>query len=225
MTDTADLLTLLQHGDSQFPSGGFAFSWGLEGLQVDGLIARSDLASFLEGQFQMRWSNFDRVLIAEAHRLAADQDALLVLDDWIDATIPAAAARQGSKRAGQALLGVHARLGTTHAAAFRDRLRQGAGHGHAPVVQGLVLAGVGLDLPRAIAAAAHTTAVAICTAAIRLGLASHIDAQRALASLRPTLAAIIDLPLPRPDEIAAFTPASEIAMMRQAGQNLRLFSN
>ena len=32
------LLAALQLGDSAFPSGSFAFSWGLEGLVADGLV-------------------------------------------------------------------------------------------------------------------------------------------------------------------------------------------
>ena len=76
MADVFGLLAALQHGDSQFPSGGFAFSWGLEGLLADGLMAREDLAGFIEGQFCHRWGGFERVVIAQAHGLAGD------LLDW-----------------------------------------------------------------------------------------------------------------------------------------------
>jgi urease accessory protein len=60
---------------------------------------------------------------------------------------------------------------------------------------------------------------------VRLGLASHLDAQAALARLRPVIAEILAGPLPSRNEITAFTPAAEIAMMRHAAQDLRLFSN
>ena len=41
LPDAAMLLRALQYGDSAFPSGGFAFSWGLEGLAADGLVANA----------------------------------------------------------------------------------------------------------------------------------------------------------------------------------------
>ena len=225
MGDVADLLTVLQHGDSQFPSGTFAFSWGMEGLLQAGLLARDDLADFIEGQFRQRWCSFERVLIAEAHRLAADLPALAALDDLVDAATVTAAARTGSVRSGNALLSVHVRLATPHAAAFREMIQDGLAHGHATTVQGLAMAGVELDLPQSLTVAAHQTAAAFCTAAIRLGMASHLDAQRTLMRLRPVIAGLIQAPLPPLEEITGFTPASEIAMMRHAGQEFRLFSN
>jgi hypothetical protein len=36
------MLAALQFGDSAFPAGGFAFSWGLEGLLADGLLEDAD---------------------------------------------------------------------------------------------------------------------------------------------------------------------------------------
>ena len=50
------LLAALHLGDSAFPSGAFAFSWGLEGLAADGLVtAEADLALLLEDLFVNRW--------------------------------------------------------------------------------------------------------------------------------------------------------------------------
>ena len=225
MTDVAALLAALQHGDSQFPGGGFAFSWGLEGLVAEGMVGRRDLKRFVEGQFRQRWVSFERVVIALAHGSADDMGALIELDDRVDAATVAAPAREGSKRAGRALLGIHAKLDTSGASTFRAEVLAERAHGHAAVVQGLVLAGTGLPRDDALTVAAYVMAASFCTAAVRLGLASHLDGQKALGELRPVIAGLVAQPLPLLDGITSFAPAAEIAMMRHAEQDLRLFSN
>ena len=226
MSETTDiLLTALQFGDGQFPGGGFAFSWGLEALVADGKLARADFAAFVDGQLRYRWAPFDRILVAHAHVAASDMPRLLELDDLADALMTIDSARLGSRRAGAALLGTHVRLGTPGAAAFKACIEAGRAHGHLPLVQGVVLAGVGLDEAAALAVSAYTMAQALCTAAIRLGLIGHLDAQRALAVVRPRMAGLAAQDRPGLDVISTFVPVSDIAMLRHAGQVLRLFSN
>jgi urease accessory protein len=219
------LLTALQFGDGQFPGGGFAFSWGLETLVADGKLVRADFAAFLDGQLQYRWAPFDRILVAHAHAAANDLPRLVELDDLADALLTIDSARLGSRRAGAALLGTHVRLATRGAAALKAGVDAGGTHGHLAIVQGLVLAGVGLDEAGALAVSAYSVAQALCTAAIRLGLIGHLDAQRALASVRPLTAQFAAQRRPGLDEISTFVPVSDIAMLRHAGQAQRLFSN
>ncbi len=225
MTDPVPLLTALQFGDGQFPGGGFAFSWGLESLIADGALARAGFADFLDGQIRYRWSPFDRVIIAHAHAAAEMPGRLFDLDDLTDAFLTVEAVRIGSRRAGGALLGTHLRLGTPGAATLRDAIERHDAHGHLPVVQGAMLAGVGLDVVTTLAVSAYGTAQAFCTAAIRLGLIGHLDAQRALSALRPRVAALVAEPVQRLEDLHTVTPVADIAAMRHADQTQRLFSN
>ncbi|EKN00280.1 MULTISPECIES: urease accessory protein UreF [unclassified Acidocella] len=225
MSDALSLLRGLQFADGQFPSGGFAFSWGVESLAADGLLTRADWPSFLEGQMQLRWATQDRPLTAHAYLNANNQDALRNLDELTEALSLASAAREGSRRAGAALLSTHVRLGTPGAAAYRDRVNASEVPGHLPVVMGIVLAGAGLDLPTALAVSAHSSAQALGSAAVRLGLIGALDAQMALQKLQPRLAEWVALPLPKLDEIGGFTPLADIAMMRHPTQPQQLFSN
>jgi len=219
------LLTALQFGDGQFPGGGFAFSWGLEALVADGKLARADFASFVEGQLRYRWATFDRILVAHAHAAASDMTRLTELDDLADALMTIDSARLGSRRAGAALLGTHVRLATPGAAALKAGIEAGHVHGHLPIVQGVVFAGVGLDEAAALAVSAYTVAQALCAAGIRLGLIGHLDAQRALALARPLMARLAAQDRPDLDDISTFVPISDIAMLRHTDQAQRLFSN
>lgn len=226
MTDAAtSLLAALQFGDGQFPGGAFAFSWGVESLMADGHLARRDWFSFLLGQMEGRWASFDRPLIVHAHGAARDEPTLAELDHLAEALTLPASARAGSRRAGAALLGSHARLGTAAAASYRAKISAGSVPGHLPIVQGLVLAGVGLDHASALAVSAHSTAQSLGSAAIRLGLISAQDSQDALQALRPHLAGFLDAPIPVPEEIGSFAPLADIAMMRHPLQPQQLFAN
>jgi urease accessory protein len=225
MSVSLPLITALQHGDSQFPGGGFAFSWGLESLQADGLIERGDFKAFLHGQIVHRWASFERVFIAHAHRAADDEAALCGIDELQDAMLVGETARLSSIRAGGALLLAHAQLGTPGAEAWRARIRAATAQGHLATVQGLMLANVGLAEADALTVALYQTLAALCSAATRLSLISHLDGQRALTRLRPVMAAILAAPLPSLAAAAAFAPLTEMAMMRHSGQAGRLFAS
>jgi len=223
--DASLLLTALQFGDGQFPGGGFAFSWGLESLAADGKLSRPDFARFLAGQLQHRWATSDRIIIAHAHTAAGNLPQLLALDELTDALLTVEPLRTGSRRAGAALLGTHLRLGTPGAKVVKDAIDREEAAGHLAVVQGVTLAGVGLDGAAALAVSAYGMAQSFCTAAIRLGLISHLDAQRAVSGIRPFLGRLLAEPVPALEDIHSFTPIAEIAAMRHADQTQRLFSN
>lgn len=226
MTDRIGLLTALQHGDSFFPGGSVAFSWGLETLRADGLIrSPEDVRRFVLGQVRLRWATLDRPILMAAHRTADDLARVAEIDRFMDAVSLAREFREGSRRAGAALLGVHEKIGTAQAAAYRGRVRDGEAPGHLAAMQGLVWRGAGLSEAAAAAVSAHALAVGLFGAALRLGLIGHIDCQRGLALLRKVIDGLMDEPPPSWDEIYAYTPETDIAAMRHETESVRLFAN
>ncbi len=223
--DAADLLAVLQHGDSFFPSGTVAFSWGLETLRADGRIAApGDVHRFVEGQLRCRWAVSDRAVIAAAYDAGDDLDAIGRADRLVEAAALARELREGSRRAGAALLAVHAKLGTRNAKAYRARVQAGSLPGHLGAVQGLVWRGVGLDREAACAVSAHSLCVGLLGAALRLGVIGHVDGQLILSALRVTVAELLAEPAPPLEHIHAYAPAADIAIMRHEIQESRLFS-
>jgi len=224
--EVAAQLTLLQHGDSFFPSGAISFSWGLETLCAEGRVHDAEsVATFLESQLRHRWATFDRGALAAAYRVAPDPVAVGGIDRLLEAQTLAAELRSGSRRSGAALLAVHEKLGTPGVADYRGVVRSGAAPGHAAAVQGLVWRGVGLDLGAAEVLSAYTLAVGLLGAALRLGVVGHIDAQRTLQRARDEIAQIVSLAAPDIQALQAFTPESEIAVMRHETADARLFAN
>lgn len=93
--DRLQTLALLQLGDSAYPAGGFAFSWGLEGLAADGMLAnRSELDRIIADQLERRWASMDRVLLRQAFR-AEDCVAIARVDRLAEAATPSAEMREG----------------------------------------------------------------------------------------------------------------------------------
>jgi urease accessory protein len=224
--DSRSLLVALQHADSFFPSGSVSFSWGLEALRADGLIRTADeVALFIAGQLRHRWASGDRPVLAAAHAAGDDLEAVSVVDHLQEAMALPAELRQGSRRMGAALLGVHARLETRNATSYHARVLADRAPGHLAAVQGLIWRGIGLDLDVALVVGAHGLCVGLIGAALRLGLMGHIEGQRSLAALRSVIAELVATPLPGLDEISTFAPACDVAFMRHETQTGRLFAN
>ena len=224
MTDPAALLLLLQHGDSFFPGGAFASSWGLETLHAEGRA--SDAAAverFIDAQLRRRWATCDRPALLDAHRAGDDLERVAAADAELEALSLARDQRLASRRAGRAFLRVHARLGTRNAADYLERIAAGRAAGHVPVVQGLAWRSAGLDEEGAAAAAAHLTAVALASAAVRLGAITHVEAQDILGRARLAVAGL--LREPPPERPHTFTTIADIAMMRHETQPTRLFAS
>ncbi|MEM7424223.1 MAG: urease accessory UreF family protein [Pseudomonadota bacterium] len=213
-----DILRALQLADSGFPSGSFAYSWGLETAAAHGHVTRATFDAWLAAEMLDRWAEFDRVLIADAHR----SDDALIVDAGADRLFLAETLRVRSAEAGQAFLSATARLGDPEAARLRTATLRGDAAGHLPVVQGAVFRSMGLDLALTLIASAHAAAQGLASAAVRLGLIGALDAQRALRELHAELAPAT---VPPPPEMvpASFAPIAEIAMMRPAEG--RLFAN
>jgi urease accessory protein len=226
MLEMQNLLCALQNADSFFPSGGVSFSSGLETLHWDGQVTSvEELAAFVAGQLQHRWASCDAVAMIAAYRADGQLSEVSEVDAMIEAMMLAAELRDGSKRAGASLLTVHSKLGTEGAMVYRDLIREAKAFGHLSVVQGLLwrAAGMNEDICRAVSA--HTLCTGLISAALRLGMIGHLDAQKVLLRVRPLLADLLRLPVGDLTAMYAYNPATEIAAMRHEVQDSRVFAN
>ena len=213
-----ELLAALQIADSGFPSGAFAYSWGLERAIEQGQVDRGCFADWIASEMLGRWARFDRVVLARAY-VAAD---LIACDAETDCLFWAEELRVQSAEAGQAFLAAMSRLGDPAAQNLRGAILEGRANGHLPVAQGGVFRSMGLPLPLALCTAAHAAAQGLASAGVRLGLVGAIEAQRILIEVRDELAEWI-IPPSEDARPASFAPVSEIAMLQPAQG--RLFAN
>lgn len=226
MKDLAESLAVLQFGDSFFPSGAVSFSWGLEGLSASGAVGDTeDVRAFVIGQLRARWAEFDRAVVVAAHRARMNLDEVAAIDDQVEIQTPCAELRSGSRRMGEAVLSVFARLGIGEAGAYRDRVKAGTAFGHLAAMQGYLWGRAGLSEANAVALSAHSFATGLLGAGIRLGCLGHIDAQRILIEAREEAARLAVRPLPSIGALSAHAIEAEIAVMQHANDGSRVFAN
>lgn len=220
-----DLLSILQHADSAFPSGSFAFSNGIEALSaMNASLDRYGLRDVVTMFLRHRWTTSDRVAVALAHRANGQLEGIAATDRAVEAATLAEPLRTGSKRNGNALLAAHVRLGTPGARELREMIACGEAHGHLPVVQGFVWRAGGMSEAAAIAVSGYSTAAGLVAAAVRLGCIGAVEAQAVLADVLSTIAEL-SLPLTPSAEIESFTPWIDVAATRHSRAHLRLFAS
>ena len=220
------LLTVMQHGDSLFPSGANTISGGLETLVSEG-HARSehDIRQFVLGQLNHRWSVFDRPALVGAYRNAGKLEDVANIDALVEAQTLCAASRLGSIRVGRGLLDIHIKLNTKCAENYKTLVDQSKAFGHNVIVQGLMWRGLGLTEVSVSLMSAYTFTNGLVSAALRLGVIGHIGAQKILADIVHTVKVLVSTPPTDIDSMCAFTPEQEICTMRQENLTCRLFTN
>lgn len=219
------LLTILQHADSAFPSGGFAFSNGIEALAATNMrLDRGQLTDIVSMVLRHRWAAADRIAVALAHRADGGLSDIAEIDHAVEAATFAESLRSGSKRNGNALLAAHTRLATRGAAELRALIEAGKAHGHLAVVQGFAWRACGIGEAEAIAVSGYSTAAGLVAAAVRLGRVGAVEAQAVLTAVLPVIDALA-LPVRSDAAIESFMPWVDAAAARHARAHLRLFAS
>jgi urease accessory protein len=219
------LLTILQHADSAFPTGGFAFSNGIEGLvAMNAALDRGGLTDIVTMALRHRWATSDRIAVALAHRADGDLDDIAEIDRAVEAATLAEPLRSGSKRNGNALLAAHTRLATNGAAQLRSLIEVGRALGHLAVVQGFVWRACKLSEADAIAVSGYSTAAGLIAAAVRLGCVGAVEAQAVLTAVLPEIDALAR-PMRSDAAIESFMPWVDAAAARHARAHVRLFAS
>jgi urease accessory protein len=220
------ILQAIWQADGAFPSGSFAFSYGVEGVvalrsKLDGAA----LAELTVTIIRQRWMTCDRVALVRAFRAAGNLDAIADIDRDVEASTFGSTIREGSRRNGGSFLASHARLGEATAVRLRQAVASGVCLGHIAVMQGVVWQAMGLDEKLTQIASAYSAASGAVTAAVRLGAIGALEGQKVLRGCLPLIDTLVAEPVPEDSELSSFIPFLEIAAARHARADLRLFVN
>jgi urease accessory protein len=223
------MLSILQaiwQADGAFPSGSFAFSWGVEGaIALRPELDQATLTELTATIIRQRWLTSDRVALIQAFRAAGDLDVIAKIDRNVEASTFGSIMRDGSRRNGGSFLTSHARLGDAMALRLRGAVRSGICLGHIAVMQGAVWQAMGLSELLAQLASAYGAASGVTSAAVRLGAIGALDGQKILRGCLPLIDSLVADPVPDDAQLSSFIPFLEIAAARHARADLRLFAN
>jgi urease accessory protein len=217
---------LLQVGDSAFPTGGYAHSYGFEQVVQSGHVRdAASMGRYLECHLWPMLIHFELPVVRFAREAARAEDLadLLDLDACVDATKTARELREASRATGRRRL--HSFVETSASSileAFTQAVEQGRSPAHHAVVYG-----IGLEtLPeRALLISwAYQSLGAICLSSPKLLRIGQNAAQRVLTSSLAHADEKVDQSLAvSRDDLGWFDPLVEIASMHHEIAHERLF--
>jgi len=221
-------LSLLQFTDGLFPAGAYAHSFGLESYVQSGAVRdAAGVETFLHALMEGSSGPTDAVVAVCAWRAGRSDDleTCLQVDQTCEAMKPAAELRSASRQMGRQVLRI-----ASHQAGHRllvdvfQAVERGATPGHHPVAFGAVGSVLGWRPEETAAAYLYSTCAALVAAALRLLSLGQSSGQRILWSVQPSIARLAreaeDKGL---EDIWSFSPGLEIAAMRHATLDARLF--
>jgi urease accessory protein len=228
MTADPALLSVLQFSDGVFPAGGFAHSFGLETYVQEGRVRdRCDLEAFVAAHLEGSAGPADAAGAAIAVGIARREDAgaWVELDARLDAMKTVPEFRAASRQMGRQALRVAVAIGDDPFLADLARAvddERAAAH-HATVF-GAAVGRDGADPERAATAYLYATAALLVGAGLRLIALGQLDGQRVLAAMRGRITRLAAAAArARADELWSFNPALELAGIRHASLDMRLF--
>ena len=221
-------LSLLQFSDGLFPAGGYAHSFGLESYVQEGVIQDLDgVETFIDSYLTGSVGPCDAAAVVAALKLAQAENfaACLELDETLEAMKPVAEFREASRQMGRQTLRVASNLVTDCLlSSFMQDVESYRTPGHHAVVFGAVGAVFGWPAKEAAGAYLYSTAALLVGAALRLLPLGQLNGQRLLQRFWPLIIQLAaEAEGKGPGDLRSFAPGIEIAGMRHAQLEARLF--
>lgn len=225
--NTPALLEGLRFVDTFFPSGGYAFSSGLEAAIQGGAVKTSDqFARYIEDLLRGGMSRREALAAKQANRAAStgSLDAAVHIDRELDSTKLGRESRLASRQMGRQVIRVAADQirAKPFLSEYRDQVEADLAPGHLAVTFGLTLGTCGWSQEETAAAFLYQTAVGFVSAAMRLCPIGQHEGQRILGEWLPLIERIsreVDLNT----AMSSWSPIQDIYAMRHGSLEWRLF--
>jgi urease accessory protein len=225
--NTPALLEGLRFVDTFFPSGGYAFSSGLEAAVQGGAVKNSDqFARYIEDLLRGGMSRREALVTKIANAAGAEgiMSAALEIDRRLDATKLSRESRMASRQMGRQVIRVAADQVKAKPilSEYRDAVESDRAPGHLAVTFGLTLGVCGWSPEETAAAFLYQTAVGFVSAAMRLSPIGQHEGQRILGEWLPLIERI-SREVTSDTVMSSWSPIQDIYAMRHGSLEWRLF--
>jgi urease accessory protein len=223
-----NFLSLLQFTDGLFPAGAYAHSFGLESyVQSGGVADAAGVEHFLRAYLGGSVAPTDLVAMLCARKAAklGDLSTCIGLDETVDAMKAASELRDASRQMGRQTLRVANHFAANaFLAEYGEAVAAELSPCHHPIVFGIIGAAMEWPGPEMAGAYLYSASAAMVGAALRLMPLGQLAGQRILWNLRPLIEQLAKEAQDKErDDMWSFAPALEIASMRHATLEARLF--
>ena len=225
--NTISLLTGLRFVDSFFPSGGYAYSSGLEAAVQGGLVKNSeDLSRFVVESLTTGIGEREAVAAGLAHDACVSDtlEIAFTADRELDAMNLGRESRTASRQMGRQVIRLAAEQNDRHLLIddYLAAVEEEQTPGHVAVSLGLTLAAAGWSKEDCIAAFLYQTATGFVASAMKLLPLGQREGQRLLDGWMPVIQQISHrAALQR--ELSSWSPIHDIYAMRHSRLESRLF--
>jgi urease accessory protein len=225
--DTSSLLKGLRFVDNFFPSGGYAYSSGLEAAVQGGAVRNAEeLSRFVVESLTTGIGEREAVAVGLAHEsfVSGILDDSLKADRELDAMKLGRESRTASRQMGRQVIRLAAEQNDRHLLIddYLAAVEAEQTSGHVAVSLGLTLAAAGWSKEDTIAAFLYQTATGFVAAAMKLLPLGQREGQRLLDSWMPVIQQISHrAALQR--ELSSWSPIQDIYAMRHCRLESRLF--
>lgn len=213
--------------DSFFPSGGYAYSSGLEAAVQNGAVKDSaQFARYVEDLLRGGIGRREAVAVAVAHKasVTGKPEPVLIIDAELDAMKMGRESRLASRQMGRQVIRVAAEQfeGSAVLQEFHAKVKDGHTPGHLPVCVGLTLAACRWPRQETVVAYLYHTAVGLTSAAMKLLPIGQRESQRLLAQWSPLLTEL-SRNAASMSAMVSWSPVQDIYAMRHSTLESRLF--
>lgn len=221
MADTTATLRLLAWLSPAFPTGGYAYSHGIEwAIEAGDISDEETLFAWLSDVLRHGSGRTDAILVRHAHRAGGDIATLAGLVEMALAVQPGRERRAEAIGQGNAFAAA-ARAWDT---ALLRTLADAAGDLPYSIAVGAMAGISSIDEDLTAGAVLQAFAANLISAAVRLVPLGQTTGLAVLARLEPVIAALIrETSSAALDDIGGFCFRSDIASLRHENQNTRLF--
>ena len=221
-------VSMLQLGDSFFPTGMYTTSSGLETLFYDRRIkTKQEVIEFITVCLQFQIGPADCAALSNAYDFAKQENItkIIEIDNILFAMKLIKEIRDASTRSGRQLLNCLSSFSNNNiVASYYQSIKNKTASGIYPVALALAANSLNIKKERACLILLYGFTVSITGAALRLGMLQHIEGQQVIHELKPIITMVIRNNIQRHfSHLWQFSPGIDLIQMKHEKMDSKMF--